>query len=134
MLLLLLPLVSTVAFDSIIGISTIGFDVSYGIPILLKVIYNYDNFPPTQMSLGVYSNSLNILSVVWLFGTSILLLLPTASPVTTSSMNYTVVVVGGFSALSAVYWFTYAKDNFRGPSKGKSDVSRESEFDPLLMR
>lgn len=121
--LLLLPLASTVAFDSIVGIATIGFDISYAIPILLKLVFNYDSFPKTSMSLGKFSNLLNMLSVIWLVGTSILLLLPTQYPVTAESMNYTIIVIAGFSTISLVYWFTYAKDNFRGPKKGHSDVS-----------
>ena len=120
------------AFDSIVGIAVFGFDVSYAIPILLKLIYS-DSFPDTQMSLGPMSRTVNIVSVVWLLGTSILLFFPTTYPITLLSMNWTVVVVGGFSFISLVYWFVYAKDNFRGPKRGKNDVVL-NEADPLLMR
>jgi amino acid transporter len=121
-ILLLLPLASTVAFDSIVGIATIGFDVSYGIPIFLKLLFNYDSFPSTPMSLGWKSNLFNVIAVCWLFGTSILLFLPTENPITANNMNYTVLVVSMVAISATVYWFAYAKDNFRGPGQGKGDI------------
>lgn len=121
-LLLLLPLVSDVAFTSIIGVSTIGFQVSYAIPIILKMAFQHDSFPHTPMSLGRYSNICGAVSSVWLIGTSILLFLPPTSPVTANSMNWTVVVVVGFALIGTVYWFVFAKDNFRGPSRRANDI------------
>jgi len=50
-LLLLLPLGSTVAFSSIIGIATVGFQTSYAIPILFKLLCNQP-FPSTPFDLG----------------------------------------------------------------------------------
>lgn len=120
--LLLLPLGSDVAFDSIIGISTIGFYVSYGLPIFLKLIFAWDNFPKTEMSLGRYSNICGILSCIWLFGTSLLLFLPPIYPVTPTSMNWTVVVVLGCGVICLFYWHAYAKKYFRGPSKKANDL------------
>lgn len=131
-ILLLLPLVSTVAFDSIVGITTIGFDVSYGIPILLKLIFAKDSFPKTPLDLGLYSNLLNILSCIWLFGTSILLFLPQTYPVTESSMNWTVLVVTGFAIIAITYWYTYAKFHFRGPGRGRGDIDSQNEVRMLV--
>ena len=50
-LLLLLPLGSPVAFSSIIGIATIGFQTFYAIPILFKLLCNQP-FPSTPFDLG----------------------------------------------------------------------------------
>lgn len=124
-LLLLLPLASSVAFASIVGICTIGFYVSYSIPILLKLIFARSSFPTTEMSFGPYSTYSGICACAWLFGTSILLFLAPVSPVTEESMNWTVVVVAGFSLISIIYWFAYAKDNFRGPLKKDGDLQIE---------
>ena len=121
-ILLLLPLISTVAFTSIVGITTIGFQVSYGIPILLKLIFNYNTFPQTEFSLKNYSNICNIISCFWLFGTSMLLFMPNTYPITYKSMNYTIFVVLSFIIISYFYWIFYAKYNFRGPLRTKNDM------------
>ncbi len=121
-LLLLLPLGADVAFASIIGICTIGFYVSYGIPIFLKLVFAWNSFPDTEMSLGPYSNICGIFACMWLFGTSTLLFLPPVSPVDEETMNWTVVVVGGFGFICLVYWFAYASKNFKGPTKKKGDM------------
>lgn len=68
------------------------------------------------------SNICGIVSCLFLFGTSVLLFLPAAYPIVWSgsnaNMNWTFVVVFGFSVSSLVYWYTYAKTNFRGPTIG----------------
>ena len=120
--LLLLPLASDVAFESIVGISTIGFYVSYGLPVLLKLVFAWDKFPSTEMSLGPYSNICGIVSCVWLFGTSILLILPPQYPVTLTSMNWTIVVLAGFGIFGVFYWHLYASKYFRGPTRKANDL------------
>lgn len=57
-LLLLLPLVSSTAFNAILSITTIGFQVSYALPIMLKLIYAWDTFPETEMTIA-RGNELN---------------------------------------------------------------------------
>lgn len=42
--------------------------------------------------------------------------LPSESPVTSESMNYTCAAVGLVAGLSLVTWFTTARANFTGPS------------------
>ena len=128
--LLLIPLGSTTAFTSIVGIATIGFQVSYGIPILFKLIFCFNDFPKTEMSLNhTISIIFNIISCIYLFGSSCLLFFPTSSPTTTDTMNWTIVVVAGFVFISVIYWVLYAKNNFRGPSRTKNDLSDPSTYE-----
>ena len=109
-------------FQSIVGISTIGFYVSYGLPIFFKLVFAWNKFPMTEMSLGPYSNICGIFSCLFLFGTSILLFLPPEYPVTLITMNWTCVVVGGCAVIAVIYWFAYASKNFRGPSRKANDM------------
>jgi len=132
-LLLLLPLVSSVAFASITGITTIGFQVSYGIPILLKLIFSFNDFPGSEVTLGKFSNPMGVISCLWLFGTSCLLFLPSSSPVDNETMNWTVVVIGGFGFIAAVYWILYAQYNFRGPVRTKHDLLKKSELTAVAL-
>eukprot|EP01035_Chromulina_nebulosa_P019806 gene19806-25750_t len=132
--LLLLPLVSEIAFTSILGICTIGLDISYAIPIVLKLVFAYDTFPNTPMSLGKFSNIINILAASFLIFTSILMFLPPTYPVTTESMNWTVLVVAGFALVSFTLWILYAQDNFKGPKRGKADINVSTDESIRLLQ
>ena len=119
----LLPLISDEAFYNLTGISTIGFQVSYAIPILLKLLFHTHAYkdavfiPDTPYSLGKWSRPLGILSVIWLGTTSCILFLPTRGPVTNDKMNWSVVIVGGFSLIGVFYWQMYAKYTYAGPKR-----------------
>ena len=122
-LILLLPLGTTVAFYSITGIVTIGFQVSYGIPILLKLLFvnkRFEDevvFPLTPLSLGKWSRVFGVISCVWLFGTSCIFFLPTVSPVEDDTMNYTIVIIAGFFSIGVVNWLLNSQYHFRGPKR-----------------
>ena len=78
-LLVLFSLISDTAFNAITSISTIGFQVSYVIPILLRITISRKSFPETKFSLGKYSFVCGVLSAFFLISTSILFLLPSLS-------------------------------------------------------
>lgn len=110
------------AFYSIIGLCTVGFQVSYGFPILMKLIFQPKDFPVTKLSLGNYSNIMGIISVSWLFGTSCLFFLPTSYPVKADNMNWLVVVVAGVVFLASLNWIFNSRYHFKGPKR----VNRQS--------
>ena len=105
------------AFISITGITTIGFQLSYAIPILMKLVFRDLPFPVTPLSLGQWSVPCAVISCVWLMGTSVLFFLPTSNPVNASSMNWTVVVIGGFFLVGALNWILYSQFRFHGPKR-----------------
>lgn len=72
-------------------------------PILCKLLFNWNTFPQTPMTLGKYSNIFGIIACIWLFGTSILLFFPQSNPVTSETMNWAVVVVPGFGIIALMY-------------------------------
>ena len=115
-LLQLLPLVSTVAFVSVTGITTIGFQISYAIPILMKLLCK-EHFPLTKLSLGCWSKPIGLLSSLWLISTSFLFFLPTTNPVTRDNMNYTVLIVGAVVVAGTINWIFNAKYFFTGPKR-----------------
>ena len=118
-LLLLLGLnpVASTAFTAIVGLCTIGFMVSYAIPIALKVVYAPVDFPLTPMSLGRWSRPCGIASSLWLFGTSCLFLFPQVGPLDVMSMNWLIVVIGGVFAIGAAYWIFQGHKTFTGPPR-----------------
>ena len=140
--LLLLPLNSyggLEAFYSILSICVVGLQISYLIPILCKVISWYSpeehthislTFKNSPMSLGVYSLPLAMVSCVWLTITTIILLLPTSYPITSSSMNYTCVAVGATILLGIMNWECNSKYTFQGPPRIYTHTSSGDGTDP----
>ena len=95
-LLLLLPVNpdAATAFYSIVGLCTVGFSLSYAIPILVKVWFRAQvPFPPEcKKSLGKWSEPCGVVAGVWLLGTSCLFFLPVSGPITPRSNNWLCVV------------------------------------------
>ena len=109
-LLCCMPLVNSTAFAAITSITTVGYQISYAIPILLRLTASKHSFEQTPaFSLGVWSRPIGWVSAIWLVGTSCLFFFPTQFDASmhqsAGSFNYTCVVVGGVMAIALVYWF-----------------------------
>jgi amino acid transporter len=131
-LLPLIPKNGDTAFESIVGLSTIGFQVSYGLPILLKLVCNPPDFPLTPMALGRWSVPCGVVSCLWLFGSSFFFFLPTQYPVTNSNMNWLTVVMAGVFIMCAANWMYNSQYTFKGPKRhdtGFEAVSDEVEIE-----
>ena len=99
------------------GLCVIGFQVSYGLPILFKLIFQPSDFPKTSMDLGMWSKPFGIISCLWLFGTSCLLFFPVENPVDKKNMNWLIVVVASAFVVGSVNWFTNSQYHFKGPTR-----------------
>lgn len=117
MLLLSFNLFSSTAFAAIVSISTIGFQISYFLPIFFRVTSARKNFPRGKFHLGRFSMVIGIASVIWLFVTSVILLFPFNYPITAENMNWCVVVLVGVSVFATVYWIFCARHRFIGPKR-----------------
>jgi len=126
-LLPLIPKNGDTAFESILGLSTIGFQVSYAIPVLLKLVFQPTDFPVTPMALGKFSRPFGMISCVWLFGSSLFFFFPTLYPVTNRNMNWLTVVMGGVFLMCAFNWFYNSQYSFKGPKRHNEGDSAASE-------
>jgi len=70
----------------------------------------------------MFSRPLGLFSTIWLLGTSCLFFLPEVHPVTKDTMNWTIVVVAGFTMIGTVNWFVNARYTFRGPKRAEELV------------
>lgn len=108
---------SDIAFFMIIGVATVAAQISIGIPILLKVIYNPTHFPVTPYSLGWLSRPFGIISCIWLFATSICFMLPTEYPVTFVNMNWSFPMIFIVALVAAASWKFHGQYHFRSPPR-----------------
>jgi choline transport protein len=124
-------------FNTVVSIATEGFcktehpilripltdnilpDVSYAIPILLRVIAPLTMTTAPRFegpwNLGRWSLPINIMALVYLLFTSITFNFPSLNPVDSENMNYTSAAVGVVMLVALITWFTTAKGNFRSP-------------------
>ncbi|KAL1969340.1 hypothetical protein VTN77DRAFT_9532 [Rasamsonia byssochlamydoides] len=120
---------STAAFNSFTGVATICLSTSYGLPILILVVRGRKAVRHSSYSLGRFGYAINITTICWICLAVVLFCMPVSLPVTASGMNYASVVFAGFAAISIVWYFVYARREFRGPPVvlNDEDEARESE-------
>ncbi|KAL8973089.1 MAG: hypothetical protein Q9197_002494 [Variospora fuerteventurae] len=105
---------STVAFSAATSIATIGLYISYGLPILVGLIWprNFDKGP---FNLRFASRIVALVAVLWIGFITIIFCLPTANPVDSQTLNYTPVAVGIVALWAVGSWFLWARKWFTGP-------------------
>jgi amino acid transporter len=101
------------AYSVIVSISTIGFYVSYGLPILLALYARRaGRLTRGPWHVGRWSNAANLVAIVWIAFTSVLFVLPP-----NQLTGYT---FAGALALLCIYYFAWARTHFAGPPALKS--------------
>jgi len=134
LILLFIPLGSNLAFAAVTSISTVGYQLSYLIPIYLRLTSGRSIFTQArEFNLGRFSIPLNVISFVFLAITSVFLFFPQASPISAQNFNWALAVTPAFFIVAVVYWQYWAKDHFTGPRKSleKEDKSLELESVPV---
>jgi amino acid transporter len=120
-LLCLFPLINPLAFSAVTSITTIGYQISYAFPVLLRLTQAKNTFKQSDFSLGRLSIPLGWLSAFWLCVTSCFFVFPNSFDQNMEQnpqiFNYTCVVVGGTLILALLYWFVKARSHFRGPRR-----------------
>ena len=117
MLLSVINIASSTAFNAIISLTTISLYISYLLPVILMTLRRLKGhriaFGP--FTLGRYGLVTNLYSIVWGIFACVFVVFPTTVPVTAENMNYASLVFGGAMIFSGVAWFVYGKDRYHGP-------------------
>jgi amino acid transporter len=124
---------NSTAYAAVTSIAVIGLYVAYVLPTLLRLLRGAD-FVPGPWHLGRWSRPIGIIAVVWVAFISILFMLPTASPVTGKTFNYTVFAVVAVLGFATIYWFASARRWFKGPKvQGSAEelAAIENELESL---
>ncbi|CAN8105729.1 unnamed protein product [Discula destructiva] len=108
---------SSVAFAAATSIATIGLYISYGLPILIGLIW-HRNFTAMKgpFNLGVLSRVVAGVACAWIGFIAVVFCLPTSNPVTSQTLNYTVVAVGIIGIGAVGSWVVWAHRWFTGPA------------------
>ncbi|KAF7915716.1 uncharacterized protein EAE97_012174 [Botrytis byssoidea] len=116
---------SSVAFAAATSIATIGLYISYGTPILIGLIYSKEfNDRKGPFNLGIFSKPVAFISVSWIGFITVIFCLPTTNPVTSQTVNYTVVAVGIIAIGACGAWLVWARKWFVGPMVEIEDAAR----------
>ncbi|MER7849345.1 amino acid permease [Kitasatospora sp. NPDC096077] len=129
-LLLGLPaLWNNTAYTAVTSISVIGLYISYVIPVYLRLRQGED-FPRGPWHLGRWSRPIGVVAVAWTAVITVLFMLPTASPITAESFNYTPVAVAVVAGFAGVWWLASARHWFAGPHTGAEPAAQPAPSVP----
>lgn len=116
---------SSVAFSAATSIATIGLYISYGLPILIGLIW-HRNFVSMKGPFNLHGFSRIIAggACAWIACITVVFCLPTSNPVTEQTLNYTVVAVGIIAIGSIGAWVFWARHWFTGPAEEVAEAMR----------
>ncbi|MGW5671019.1 amino acid permease, partial [Micromonospora sp. NPDC003776] len=123
--LLVLPsLWNTTAYLAATSIAVIGLYIAYVAPVFLR--RRTPDFAVGPWNLGRWSGPVGWTAIVWVAIICVLFVLPTSSPVTAGTFNYTIVAVGVVLGAAWLWWILSARRWFTGP--------RHNVPDPVIPR
>ncbi|KAL0264754.1 hypothetical protein SLS55_000706 [Diplodia seriata] len=114
-------LASATAFNAVLSMAVLGMYASYILPVAYMLAYGRKEEDDTAtkitpaFTLGAWGPWVNAASVAWLAVAMVFSTFPSVRPVTPQNMNYSVVVLGGWVAAGAVYYFGWARRWYEGP-------------------
>lgn len=112
---------SHTAFTAIVSVNVVGLFLAYAVPIFLRLRLGSE-FQPGPWHLGRWSTPVGVVAVTWVLLSSVLFMLPQASPITAETFNYAPIALAAVLVVATVWWFATARRRFRGPvSYGSPD-------------
>lgn len=126
----LIYLGSAAAFNAFTGVATICLSASYALPVLCLVIRGRHLVAGAPFHLGKLGLVVNMITIVWILLAIVLFCMPTAIPVTASSMNYASVLFVFFLGVALLWYLVWGRRNFEGPAilRGDGGVSTIAEI------
>jgi amino acid permease (GABA permease) len=116
---------STTAYAAATSIAVIGLYIAYVAPVFLR--RRNPDFRPGPWNLGRWSAPIGWLAIVWVGVICVLFVLPTGSPITASSFNYTIVAVAVVVGAATIWWFASARKWFTGPRQNLIEKAAHGE-------
>ncbi|KIK66419.1 hypothetical protein GYMLUDRAFT_38209 [Collybiopsis luxurians FD-317 M1] len=132
LLLGLIYLGSTAAFNAFVGVAVMCLGASYAMPVFISLLNRREAVMDSPYSLGSWGTVINVTAVLWVSFEMVLFSMPAVIPVTRSSMNYASVVFVGFGLISAIWYLINGRYHYQGPpvpddSTSSSDTNIEEK-------
>ncbi|THU94216.1 amino acid transporter [Dendrothele bispora CBS 962.96] len=115
LLLGLIYLGSSAAFNAFVGVAVICLGASYAIPVGMSLWHGREDVKDSPYPLGRWGYFINVIAVLWILFEIVLFSMPAVIPVTKSSMNYASVVFVGFAVISGVWYMISGRYHYNGP-------------------
>ncbi|KAF9472632.1 amino acid transporter [Pholiota conissans] len=131
LLLGLIFLGSTAAFNAFVGVAVICLGASYAMPVAASLANGRRDMTDAPFNLGRWGYAINSFAVLWVAFSIVLFSMPAVIPVTKVSMNYASVVFVGFALISGVWYLINGRKNYHGPpipDEDTDNVSSEQEI------
>ncbi|RMZ92205.1 hypothetical protein DV736_g517, partial [Chaetothyriales sp. CBS 134916] len=119
---------SAVAFTAATSIATIGLYISYGLPILIGLLYPH-GFVHGPFNLRWASRPVALVAVLYIAFITIIFCLPQLNPVNSQTLNYTPVAVGIIAVWCLGSWLLWARHWFVGPIRHDEDEAETIAVD-----
>jgi amino acid permease (GABA permease) len=105
---------NSAAYAAVTSIATIGLYIAYVSPTFLRLRQG-QSFQRGPWHLGRWSTVVGVIACIWVVFITILFVLPTASPITWSTFNYTIVALVVVIGYAGISWLVSARNWFTGP-------------------
>ncbi|KAJ7108061.1 amino acid transporter [Mycena crocata] len=115
LLLGLIYLGSSAAFNAFVGVAVMCLGSSYAMPVAISLANARKDMADSPFHLGRFGTTLNASAVVWAAFEMVLFSMPAVLPVTPTTMNYASVVFVAFALMSAVWYLISGRYHYRGP-------------------
>ncbi|KAI7902678.1 amino acid/polyamine transporter I [Cokeromyces recurvatus] len=134
----ILYMINSTAYEAIVSVNTIGSQMSYLVPILLRVTASRTKFTPGPFQLGPRLGILfGWISSGWLIFTCALFICPTEAPISADNMNYAIVPFAAIMITSMTYFYFWGRKWFTGPVRmihGKEEIILdENDEDSIVV-
>lgn len=118
MLLGLINIGSSVAFNAIVSLVVAAYFGSYFIPISMVAYRRLKGVPPElgPWNMGRLGLPTNILALVWIIITWTFSFFPIAVPVTNETMNWSSALWGFIMGFGILWYVVYQRHRFTGPT------------------
>ncbi|KAJ7054597.1 amino acid transporter [Mycena amicta] len=126
LLLGLIYLGSSAAFNAFVGVAVMCLGASYAMPVAISLYFGRKAVRDSPFSLGRMGWVLNGMAVVWVAFEMVLFSMPAVVPVTRVTMNYASVVFVGFALISAVWYVVGGRHHYKGPPLPEDESQSES--------
>lgn len=116
----LIYLGNSTAYNAILSMSVLGMYVSYIIPIVYMIVYGRKNvmkkrqYGPFRLG-DEFGLVVIVAAVIWFIVAIVFCTFHSVQPVTAQNMNYSVVFMGGWLFLGAICYFGFGQRKYQGP-------------------